>query len=192
MSLDKVLIGLQTAGGLMSAGQSYAQGKQQGAVLDENARLTEMQGNLDATEARHASRAQEGEIAAALAGMGTMGGTGSGEDILYQTALEREYELMNIHFNAGQQARGLRDQASQARSAGKAAALNGVLGAAANAIAGVHTLKNDKAERSSVERKRSAQLPGRIPVPVHLQGSGGTLMPPQDGARRSPFGVIRY
>jgi hypothetical protein len=195
MSMDKVLIGLQSVGGLIGGAQQQGQYRRQGAVLDENARLTELQGNLDASEAARASRREEGEIAAALAGMGTMGGTGSSEDIMYQTALEREYELMNIRFGAAQEAAALRTQARQARSAGKAALVNGVLGAATSAIAGVRDLKNDKQARADLERIRSAQLPGRIPVPRRLQG--GSFMPPTEGSdpnarRRGPFDIIRY
>lgn len=195
MSWDKALIGLQSVGTLIGGAQQQGQARNQAAVLEENARLSQLQGNLDASEAARASRREEGEIAAAMAGMGTLGGTGSAEDILYQTALEREYEMMTIRFGAEQEAKSMRTQAAQTRAAGRAAFVNGVFGAATNAIAGVHQLKNDKQARADLERRRSAQLPGRIPVPAKLQGGG--LMPVgrgRDGARdgRGPFGIARY
>lgn len=167
MTAGPALIAAQAAmeviGGIEERGQYRAEAR----VLDENARIEETQGAFDAVDALRASRMQQGEdiTGAAASGSGLGGSVG---DMLFQQAVENQYQVMTIRAEAGMRARGLREQADGKRRAGDSALFGGVLRAGASVI------NNVRAERASARleraeaRGRSSQLyspPGSIPVP---------------------------
>lgn len=190
---NMALIGLQAGAQAFQGIAAKQGGDADAAALREDARLTELQGNLDALEAGHESRARIGEMIAAMGGDPT---SGSNADIIMQSQVERQFELLNLRYNAGSKARDLRYKASQAKAAGRNAMIGGFINAGASALGAYQGTQDRAAILKAIGRERSAQLPGRIPVP----GTGaGSLAPFADGdaswfspVNRQPLGAGRY
>jgi hypothetical protein len=186
VSASTALIGSQAfqsiAGGISANNQSRAQAR----ALDENARLTDLQGEYDVLSALRKSRMEDGAMLAEAAAGGGGGGAGAGgsmADILYANAVQRQMEALNIRNAAANQARGLRAQASQARADGRAAIFNGVARAGAAVISGIENKR--ASDRLSVQagRERAPIQPlGTIPVPR----SSGLVEPTPEQRRRNP------
>ncbi|MCP3730440.1 hypothetical protein M9978_08360 [Sphingomonas sp. MG17] len=153
---------MQLIGGIEERGQLRGEAR----ALDENARVTETQGAYDAVDALRAARMQQGEdITAAAAGGASL--TGSIGDMLFQQAVEYQYQAMSIRAEAGMRAQGLRQQAQGKRRAGDAALFGGVLRAGASAIEGVRAERSaSRLEAAEARGRASALAPsGSIPVP---------------------------
>lgn len=169
MSASTALIGSQAfqqiAGGIGANNQARAEAR----VLDENARLTELQGEHDVLGALRKSRMEDGAMLADAAAGGGGGGAGAGgsmADILYANAVQRQMEALNIRNAAANQAVGLRAKASMARADGRAAIFNGVMRAGAAVISGVETKRATDALAAQAARERAPIQPlGSIPIP---------------------------
>lgn len=171
-ALPIVAIGLQ-AGSQLYGGIEESRGlKAEARALDENARLTERDGAMAAVDSYRASRLQMGEDMAALAGSGGITAASSGSDILAASAIERELEVMNIRFEAGQEATGLRAQAKQRRKDAKGAIIGGVLGAASSALNGAMQMRGQTRSAAQNERVRVGARSGYgIPIPAPARGN---------------------
>lgn len=154
--------GLQLLGGLEERGQYRAEAR----VLDENARIEETQGAFDAVDALRAARMAQGEDITAAAASGSALG-GSVSDMLFQQAVENQYQAMAVRAEAGGRARSLRQQADGKRRAGDSALFQGVLRAGAAAINGTSANKANARADAAEANRRSSQLaqPGSIPIP---------------------------
>lgn len=170
-ALPIVAIGLQ-AGSQIYGGIEESRGlKAEARTLEENARLTERDGAFAAVDAYRASRMQMGEDIAALASSGGVTAAGSGGDILAAASIERELEVMNIRYEAGQEARGLRQQAKDRRRAAKGAIIGGVLGAASSALSGAMQLRGQTRASEQNARVRAGARSGYgVPIPVPAGG----------------------
>lgn len=168
MSAGGALIGMQAATQLIGGISENSQYRAQARTLDENARLTEYQGEFDVLAALRKSRMEDGAMladAAAGGGGGGVGAMGSMADILYANAVERQMEALNIRHAAAGQARGLRAQAAEARHNGRSALFNGVMRAGAAALQGVSQANARSQIQQINQSERNFQPLGSIPVP---------------------------
>lgn len=185
MSAGTALIGVQAASALAGGITDNGQARAQGRAFDENARLTEYQGEFDVLAALRKSRMEDGAMLADAAAGGGGGGAGAGgsmADILYANAVQRQMEALNIRHAAAGQASGLRAQASQARRDGKAALFNGVMRAGAAALTGVDKQKANARIAAQNDAERTFQPMGTIPVP---RGGAGLVEPTPEQRRRA-------
>ena len=112
---------------------------------EENARRTELSGELTGEQVRRDARAADGEAIVASAANGVSIGTGSAADVLTQSAVEREYAVLTARYNAGSEANVLRQQGRAKRKAAKAAMVGGILRAGAQAMAAVESARRKPA-----------------------------------------------
>lgn len=141
----------------------------------ENARLTTLQGELDAQDTRREERLAAGAGLAMAAGGGEALGTGTIADLFEQSALNREMDIANLRVQAAGEAKNLTAAAKAKRKAAKFALIKGVIGAASEIATGVNKMKNDVEQKGAVERDRASQAgplgrgnsaqQGRTPVP---------------------------
>jgi hypothetical protein len=169
---NMAMLGLQAFAPLAGGIADNSAARAQGAALDEDARRTELQGNLDAAEASRESRSQLGEMIAAMGGDPT---SGSNADIIYQSQIERQYELLNLRYGAASKADSLRSEARQSRAAGRNALFGGIVNAGVAALGGYQDLKDRGEERAARKRLYSAQNSGQIAVPRTTTTGGGGL-----------------
>lgn len=161
-----IAIGLQFAASTFGAIQESKGLKAEARALDENARLEESNGASAAVDAYRASRMQMGEDIVAFSASGGVSEGGSAGDILAAQAIERELEVMNIHYEANNRASGLRAQAKDRRRAAKGALIGGVLGAAAQAISGVSAMRSQARSEAQNQQGRTTQRTGYgMPIP---------------------------
>lgn len=186
-ALPIVAIGLQ-AGSQLYGGIEESRGlRAEARALDENARLTERDGAMAAVDAYRASRLQMGEDMAALAGSGGITSASSGGDIIAASAIERELQVMNIRYSAGQEAKGLRAQAKDRRRAAKGAIIGGVLGAAASAVQGAMQMRSQARVEGMNAATRAGQRSGYgIPIPTPGSMGAGLVDPRRYGQRADP------
>lgn len=164
MTAGAGLIGLQAASSLMGGVAEDRSARAQAAALDENARLTETQGNVDALAAMRKMRMEDGAMLADAAAGGGMAMAGSVGDLLYANGVQRSLEAANIRASAASRASGMRAQASEARARGRAAIYGGVFRAGAGALMGIRDQHNQAKLDAAIGRQRVQQL-GTIPVP---------------------------
>ncbi len=171
MASGAALIGLQVASAVAGGLSENSQARKEAAQLDENARLTQLNGESDVLAALRQSRMEEGAGAADAAASGHQGiGSGSIADLIYANALERQREASTIRANAQSEAKGLRSQATAARSRGKAAIFGGVFRAGAAALSGIQSQKDMARIDAATKAGRTADLAqpqriGSIPIP---------------------------
>lgn len=170
-ALPIVAIGLSAGSQLYGASQEAKGLRGEAAALDENARLTESDGAMAAVDAYRQSRLQMGEDLAALAGSGAITSASSGGDIIAAQSIERELQVMNIRYSAGQEAKGLRQQATDRRRAAKGVMIGGILGAAASAVGGAMQMRNQTRIEGQNAVQRAGQRSGYgIPIPAPSSG----------------------
>lgn len=170
MASGAALIGLQVASALAGGLSERSQARSEARALDQNARLTELDGENDVLAALRQSRMEEGAAIADSGASGQTIGSGSVADIIYANAVARQQEALNIRASAASEAAGLRGQAKATRKRGDAALIGGVFRAGAAALSGIHSQKQYERVRSAVAAGRAAELQqpqklGSIPVP---------------------------
>lgn len=116
---------LLVTGGLMTAKGQMDQGDYARQVGENNARYQEasakdalVRGTVAENAQRRQLRALQGKQVAALAANGIDSSTGTGLNLLTDTAGEGEFDAQTIRSNAYKQAYGLETQASNSRSEG--------------------------------------------------------------------------
>lgn len=157
-------LALQAAGTIYGA-TSEAKTLRENARIDEsNAHLAEIDGARQGEAIVRAERATSAEAMAAMGMNGIAIGTGSAMDLITQNAIEREMDLLNARYAAGQEANNLRTQAGQKRGAAKGALIAGTIRAGAQVLGGVKDASNSARLRSA--QTRVPTPPGRsMPVP---------------------------
>jgi hypothetical protein len=158
----------------------------------ENARLTTLQGELDAQDTRREERLAAGAGLAMAAGGGEALGTGTIADLFEQSALNREMDIANLRVQAAGEAKNLTDAAKAKRKAAKFALIKGIIGAGSAVASGVNANKNNAAISAASARDRASQAGplGRGLMPG-LGTYGGTYSGTRDGPfRRKPISVF--
>lgn len=150
---------VQAIGSLVGGLQERSAMRREASVLDENARLTLLQGEQEIAQTRREERRLSGESIAAMAGSGALVGTGSALDVIRQNAIEREVEVGNIRALRQREAEDYRTAASDRRRAGDAALTRGVFGA----IGTVGSAVIDGGTRKKVNEQRRRDTASRLP-----------------------------
>lgn len=125
-----------SAAGTVAGGiSSYQAGNANAKGLQEQARLRELKGKYDVEAADRQYRREQGKV---LSGVAASGGTAvSFLDVLRDDAAESALEKAAIKFGAKVDATNLRNQASFAKSQGKAALIGSLFSAAGTAMTGM-------------------------------------------------------
>lgn len=150
---------LQMVGSIMGAVDQASQLKRAARADRENARRTELQGEIDVLQTVRDERAASGEAIAAMAGSGFGLGTGTAADLIRQNGMEREMEILNIRYAADQEATGLRQQAADKKRAARSAIIGGVLNAAAQGAQGAAGISNMQRLDTQAGQERTSRLP---------------------------------
>lgn len=150
---------LQMVGSIMGAADQASALRRSARADRENARRSELQGEIDVLQTRRDERAISGDAIAAMASSGFALGTGSAADLIRQNAIEREVEIGNIRYAANQEATGLRQQAADKKRAARSAIIGGVLQAGAQAAGAVAGANNQGRLDAQTGRERQSRLP---------------------------------
>lgn len=140
---DPVSIGMiaLTVGSQLFSGASQASTDRANAALDDqNAQNALIDGARQSESILRQARATTAEGRAAMGANGVAVDTGSALDYVTQNAIEREFDMMNARYAAGQQASAYATRASQERKAASSALIGGFLKAGASAISGFGNL----------------------------------------------------
>ena len=157
----------------------------------ENARLTTLQGELDAQDTRREERLAAGAGLAMAAGGGEALGTGTIADLFEQSALNREMDIANLRVQAAGEAKNLTAAAKAKRKAAKFALIKGIIGAGSAVATGINANNNNAAISAATARDRASQA-GPLGRGNSAQ-RGPTSVPGQtrDGPfRRKPISVF--
>lgn len=150
---------LQMVGTVMGAVDQASQLRRSARADRENARRTELQGEIDVLQTRRDERGISGDAIAAMASSGFGLGTGSAADLIRQNAIEREVEIGNIRYAANQEATGLRQQAADKKRAARSAIIGGVLQAGAQGAQGYERITGQQRLDTQSQRERESRLP---------------------------------
>lgn len=154
-----VAAGLQMVGTVMGAVDQASALRRQARADRENARRTELQGEIDVLQTRKDERAASGDAIAAMASSGFALGTGSAADLIRQNAIEREVEIGNIRYQANQDATSLRQQAADKKRAARSAIIGGVLNAASQGASAAAGIQRQGRIDAQTEAERTSRLP---------------------------------
>lgn len=175
--------GLQAFGSASQGEAAHAAAQADAAVLEENARLANLDGAMEGEAIRRQARQVEGEAIARMGASGIALGTGSALEWLRESAYEAEYDVLQRRYEAAARARGSRLEAASRRRAGKDARTAGYLGAAASIITGAsdfyaQTKAGEQAERGRAARRPPAPMSGMtMPVPPKFGPADWTGLP---------------
>lgn len=153
MTASLALVGLQVAGSLMNASAEREQAHAEAAVIEENARRTQLQAAFDSSASLRQSRMEDGAAFARSSGAG-----GTVSEIFRANAIARWTDAYNIVEAGRQQASGMRTQAGQVRKAGDSAMVRGVFQAGAAALTGVADARSRNRIDAARRRRRSYEL----------------------------------
>src|SRR4051812_28268441 len=119
---DPVSIGMMalTVGSqLFGAASQASTDRQNAAIADQNAHLSEVDGARQAEAILRQARATTAEGRAAMGANGIAVDTGSALDYVTQNSIEREFDILNARYAADQQAQAYQQQADQLRKHAK-------------------------------------------------------------------------
>lgn len=150
---------LQMVGTVMGAVDQASALKRQARADRENARRTELQGEIDVLQTRRDERAISGDAISSMASSGFALGTGSAADLIRQNGLERESEILNIRYAANQDATGLRQQAADKKRAARSAIIGGILQAGSQAAQGYAGITGQQRLDTQAGKERTSRLP---------------------------------
>ncbi len=184
-----VAAGMQAVGTVMSAIDQSKQLKASARADRENARRSELQGELQVLQTRRDERQASGAAIAALGESGLAIGTGSAADLIRQNAIERETEILNIRYQAGQEAENLRASAINKKRAAKTAIIMGVMNAVSQGAQAASGISGQAKLDAQAETERQSRLPrtGATLVDPARYGGGNRNI-----GQRGPFGRTRY
>lgn len=127
-------LGLSIGSKLLGGLGSLKAGKAQKRQAFEQAREAENTGEANVLRIREQARKAIGEQAAAQAGNGFLGGTGSAIDALQESQVNAALDALQVRRDAAMRARSYRAEGKQALKAGKYALAESMLGAAGSAF----------------------------------------------------------
>jgi hypothetical protein len=163
---------VQAIGSLVGGIQERSAMRREASVLDENARLTLLQGEQEIAQTRREERRLSGESIVAMAGSGGLVGTGSALDVIRQNAIEREVEVGNIRAQRQREAADYRTAAGDRRRAGDAALTRGVFEAVSTVGSAVADDGTRRKVNTQMRRERASRLPRRTHFGVNNLPSG--------------------
>lgn len=176
MASAGLIIGMQAASALIGGAEDTKQGNAEAAALNENARRTELQGNIDGLTNLRETRMEDGAMSVANASAGVGAGSGSIGDILYANARARWESSMNIQASANAEAKEYRGQAKQAKKRGQAAMIGGIMQAGAAALGGMGKESAYQKTQSAIQGYRKFQLQGPARTSLVASSFGRTTV----------------
>jgi len=168
--------GFQVVGNLLQGEQGYAQGRNEAAIAEANAKTARenaARARRDAALAEEAQRREArkslGRSAAAIAQSGAAGaglGQGSAGAVLKQASTEAELDALNIRYSGEQEAQGHLTEAAQfdmerkaALQRAKGARLSGIFGAATAGLSGFANYRGAEARQKARTRTTPKAAP---------------------------------
>jgi hypothetical protein len=175
-------LAVQTIGTVVGGIEANKDGKRQGRVADENARLAELSGEDEALQSAKDERQMAGAMIAAMGASGTKF-NGSNADLIEFSARQRDLEISKIRERAKGEATNYRTQAKDARRAGKNALIGAGFSAVAGALSGAADIRASRTLASQGAKERGSVPTGQIRLP-----SRTVFVPSQ---RTSPTGAYQ-
>lgn len=172
-------IALQAGGQIYGGMAARSQASAQARADEENARLALLAGEQDNWNILRAERRAAGDAMTEMAGSGIAVGTGSAADVIAASAAQAELEIANRRAQARAEEANYMASAAANRSAGKAALIGGLFGAASSVIGGAAAMRNQQKLRLQGQWERSiAASGGRPPSRIMRPGfTGGGFNP---------------
>jgi hypothetical protein len=148
MSIASGVVGaigaMSQANAASASEQSAAQAAQYNATINrQRAEMALQQGNAQEEAQRRENRQKMGNLRAGLVENGVGLDSGTGSDLVQESALNTETDALNIRYNAQMNARGYESQAAlddysakSAKARAKAAKTSGLFGAASSILTG--------------------------------------------------------
>jgi hypothetical protein len=171
-ALPLIAMGVQAAGQIVQGVSANSAARRAAKVDEENARLSILQGEEEASLTARDERSLAGEMLAAMAG----GGgdlQGSNLDIIGQSAYNRELDIEQIRRQRRGEAANLVQSADDKRRAGKNALIGAGFGALSTVISGVSAARNARlvrAQQSSEQKSTKPTYGGNIKMPSSSTG----------------------
>lgn len=169
--LEPVALAMMVAGQVTEGIETNRGARAAARADEENARRSILAGEQDGLQIMREERRMTGDMIAGQAGSGLAMGSGTAVDLIAQNAYQREAEIYGIRARATGEAESLMQQAADKRSAGRAALIGSIFGAAATAIKGASDIKQGKRGTAQTQKER--------------ERTGG-------GTRRAPPMRVRY
>lgn len=195
MSAGAAFAGVEVLGSLLGGIGERRAARAQGRVLDENARLSLLQGEEQIAGTYRDARQVNGIAAAALAQSGAAMGSGTAADLLRANAFQAEMEAATIRYSAQAQAADLRTQAADARFRGDGALIEGVMGGLSAGLGyAVQADNRKRLDAARAEERWSNRVVPRTdtarPGVVGNRQPAGRAMTSGMIAQRTRFGVL--
>jgi hypothetical protein len=178
MSAQAAFAGVQIGAALFGGFQQRGAKRAEARGLEENGRLTLLEGEQQVTNTVHDERQAAGIDLAGLAESGVALGSGTAADLIRQSAIEREIEIGNIRAQAQGKAAQYYQAGADARAEGNAALIGGVLQAGAiglNAAMGSGT--QGKLDRQALKVRTAQLAPRSFGGHLTSYGAGGFVPP---------------
>lgn len=161
-ALPLVAVGLEAGGKIFGGIEEGKALRRQARADEENARLTELQASVDATEVVRDEAMVAGDMAAGFAESGFAVGSGSAFDLVMQSAFNRERDIAALRRGAASEAGNFRASAKANRRAARNAVIGSLFSAASSAIRGGSAIATAGEASAIAERERNAMLGGSI------------------------------
>lgn len=134
-----IAMGLQVGGQISQGISTRASANANAALADSEATAVRRDGVANISAARDEQRRLAGEAVAAMGGTGLAMGTGSLLDVLRDSAMEAELDLLQLRTNSEARARARELEAENYRQSGRMAMTQAMLGAASSVVSGVQS-----------------------------------------------------
>lgn len=161
-ALPFIALGVQTIGGVMQGIGAKKDADRAAAVDMENARLSVLGGEQDVAQILRDERMMAGEAIAGLAGAGGGLATGTAGDLIAESAMQKDREIMARRQQAQAERRNYEQAAKDKKAAGRNALVGSLFNAAAGALSGVSNIQAGNRVSMAAAAERRVQLGGSI------------------------------
>lgn len=151
---------MQTAGSIAGGIGANSEAKAAARVDEENARLSLLAGEQDVAAILRDERMMAGEALAQLGGMGGGIGMGSAADIIAESAMQRDRDILIQRSKAAAESRNYLQAAKDKRAAGKAALIGSAFSTVAGVLSGVSDIRAGRRGEAARQSVRAAQSSG--------------------------------
>lgn len=179
-ALPFMALAMQTVGGIGQSIGANAEANAAAAVDEENARLSILAGEQDVAQVLRAERMAAGEAIASMAGSGAALGYGTAADIITESAMQRDRDILALRNKAIGEASNYQQAAADKRAAGRNAMIAGAFNTVAGVLNGVGDIRNQRLLNAQTSAERAVRLGGSALVPHRQTGtsrSGGGSLP---------------
>lgn len=161
-ALPIIAIGLEVGGKVFGGIEEGKARRREARADEENARLTELQASVDATDVRRDEGLATGDMVAGFAESGFAVGSGSAFDLVMQSAFNRERDIAAIRRGAASEAGNFRASAQAHRRAARNAVIGSLFSAASSAIKGASGMASAGQASAIADQERNQMMGGSI------------------------------